>query len=113
MAIEELVNVSSVDVSHVFDSELLDEGVALGSELKDDSHNSEALFVGPWKGVPHNDGVHEVKFEVVLDTVDLVLSGAVEVDVISVVQEGTLSIDIGHFNSSDFVGRDLEWKIFF
>jgi len=39
LSFEEFVDVGSVDVAHVFNSEFFNEGVALGSKLEDDTHN--------------------------------------------------------------------------
>lgn len=39
LSLEEFVDVGSIDVTHVFDSQLLNEGVALSIQFEDDSHN--------------------------------------------------------------------------
>jgi len=108
LGFEEIINVGSVDVAHVVNSELFNEGVALFSEFEDDTNYSEGLLVGVRERILHNEGMDKVELEFMLDAVDLVFGRTMEVDVIGLVEVGALTIDIGDFNSTYLIGRNLQ-----
>jgi hypothetical protein len=81
--------------------------MAMVADFENDSDDSKSLFVCLGFGIFHEKSMYEVKFQVVLDTINPMLSWGMEVDMVGLVSEWAFSIHISDLDASNFASGNL------
>lgn len=84
------------DLSEIFWTQFLNEGVTFGSDLEKDGGDSEFIIVFFPSLGPSDELMHDVDLQIVLPVVYFVLARPVHVQVIHLIYEWTLSIEVCH-----------------